>query len=80
MLHGIVDCLWVKGGDASLFKEKVEAATGIRTELDPYEWIVFLPLTHGFGAYNRYFGRMSSSNPKVRGVMDSRISLEVLHD
>jgi DNA polymerase I len=35
VLHGIVDCLWVKGGDASQFKEKVEAATGIGTELDP---------------------------------------------
>jgi DNA polymerase I len=68
VLHGIVDCLWVKGGDASLFKEKVEAATGIGTELDPYDWIVFLPLADGFGAYNRYFGRMSSGKMKVRGV------------
>ena len=68
VLHGIVDCLWVKGGDASLFKEKVEAATGIGTELDPYDWIVFLPLADGFGAYNRYFGRMSSGKMKIRGV------------
>lgn len=68
VLHGIVDCLWVKGGDASLFKQKVEAATGIGTELDPYDWIVFLPLADGFGAYNRYFGRMSSGKLKVRGV------------
>jgi DNA polymerase I len=68
VLHGIVDCLWVKGGDASQFKEKVEAATGIGTELDPYDWIVFLPLADGFGAYNRYFGRMSSGKMKVRGV------------
>jgi DNA polymerase I len=42
VLHGIVDCLWIKGGDVSLFKEKVEAVTGIGTELDPYDWIVFL--------------------------------------
>jgi DNA polymerase I len=67
VLHGIVDCLWVKGGDASQFKEKVEAATGIGTELDPYDWIVFLPLADGFGAYNRYFGRLSSGKLKVRG-------------
>jgi len=72
VLHGIVDCLWVKGGDASLFKEKVEAATGIGTELDPYDWIVFLPLADGFGAYNRYFGRMSSGKLKVRGVAARR--------
>ncbi|MCP1391517.1 MAG: type B DNA-directed DNA polymerase [Methanothrix harundinacea] len=68
VLHGIVDCLWVKGGDAYQFKEKVEAVTGIVTELEPYDWIVFLPLADGFGAYNRYFGRMSSGKLKVRGV------------
>ena len=68
VLHGIVDCLWVKGGDATVFKERVEAATGIGTELDPYDWIVFLPLADGFGAYNRYFGRMTSGKLKVRGV------------
>ena len=51
-----------------MFKEKVEAATGIGTELDPYDWIVFLPLADGFGAYNRYFGRLSSGKMKVRGV------------
>jgi DNA polymerase I len=72
VLHGIVDCLWVKGGDASLFKEKVEAATGIGTELDPYDWIAFLPLADGFGAYNRYFGRLSNGKLKVRGVAARR--------
>ncbi|MDF0590433.1 type B DNA-directed DNA polymerase [Candidatus Methanocrinis natronophilus] len=68
VLHGIVDCLWVKGGDATEFKERVEVATGIGTELEPYDWIVFLPLADGFGAYNRYYGRMSSGKLKVRGV------------
>jgi DNA polymerase I len=68
VLHGIVDCLWVKGGDATEFKERVEAATGIGTELDHYDWIVFMPLADGFGANNRYFGRMSSGKLKVRGV------------
>jgi len=122
VLHGIVDCLWVKVGDVSgsyasdgsdfsegsapsngsdsssvsnpsngsdssgvsnpsyasdvssvsLFKERVEAATGIGTELDPYDWIVFLPLADGFGAYNRYFGRLSSGKLKVRGVAARR--------
>jgi DNA polymerase I len=75
VLHGIVDCLWVKGGDVSvvsLFKEKVEALTNIATELDPYDWIVFLPLADGFGAYNRYFGRLSGGGLKVRGVLARR--------
>ena len=75
VLHGIVDCLWVRGGDVSsvtLFKERVEAATGIGTELDPYDWIVFLPLADGFGAYNRYFGLLSSGRLKLRGVAARR--------
>lgn len=72
VLHGIVDCLWVKGGDATQFQEKVEDATRIGTELDPYDWIVFLPLADGFGAYNRYFGRISSGELKVRGVAARR--------
>jgi DNA polymerase I len=72
VLHGIVDCLWVKGGDATEFKERVEAATGIGTELDAYDWIVFLPLADGFGAYNRYFGRLAGGKLKVRGVAARR--------
>jgi DNA polymerase I len=56
VLHGIVDCLWVKGGDASLFKQKVEAATGIGTELDPTigsrscPWLTASELTTGISA------------------------------
>jgi DNA polymerase I len=50
----------------------VEAATGIGTLLDPYGWIAFLPLADGFGAYNRYFGRLSNGKLKVRGVMARR--------
>lgn len=75
VLHGIVDCLWVKGGDASavhLFKERVEALTDIATEVEAYDWIAFLPLADGFGAYNRYFGRLSSGGLKVRGICARR--------
>jgi DNA polymerase I len=72
VLHGIVDCLWVKGGDARRFKEAVEKETGILTELDEYDWIAFLPMTDGSGAYNRYFGRLGTGKVKVRGVMARR--------
>ncbi len=72
VLHGIVDCLWVKGGDASGFKEAVEKETGILTELDEYDWIAFLPMADGSGAYNRYFGRLSTGKVKIRGVMARR--------
>ena len=69
VLHGIVDCLWVKGEPISSFKEAVERETGILTEVDTYDWIAFLPMADCSGAYNRYFGRLSTSKMKIRGVM-----------
>jgi DNA polymerase I len=46
----------------------VERATGILTEVDSYEWIAFLPMADGSGAYNGYFGRLDNGKMKVRGV------------
>ena len=68
VLHGIVDCLWVIGEPISKFKEAVEKETGILTEVDSYDWITFLPMSNGGGAYNRYFGRMNTGKMKIRGV------------
>jgi DNA polymerase, archaea type len=69
VLHGIVDCLWVIGEPISAFKEAVEGETGILTEVDSYDWITFLPMADGSGAYNRYFGRLDTGKMKTRGVM-----------
>ena len=69
VLHGIVDCLWVIGEPISVFKEAVEKETGILTEVDTYDWITFLPMSDGTGAYNRYFGRLNTGKMKIRGVM-----------
>lgn len=69
VLHGIVDCLWVKGEPISSYKEAVERETGILTEVDSYDWITFLPQADGSGAYNRYFGRLTTGKVKIRGVM-----------
>ena len=69
VLHGIVDCLWVIGEPISVFKEAVEKETGILTEVDTYDWITFLPMSDGTGAYNRYFGRLNTGQMKIRGVM-----------
>jgi DNA polymerase I len=69
VLHGIVDCLWVVGEPISAFKEAVERETGILTEVDTYDWITFLPMSDGGGAYNRYFGRLNNGKMKIRGVM-----------
>jgi DNA polymerase, archaea type len=69
VLHGIVDCLWVIGEPTSAFKEAVERETGILTEVDSYDWITFLPMFDGSGAYNRYFGGSNTGKTKIRGVM-----------
>jgi DNA polymerase I len=69
VLHGIVDCLWVIGEPISAYKEAVERKTGILTEVDSYDWIAFLLMADGSGAYNRYFGRLNTGKMKIRGVM-----------
>jgi len=72
VLHGIVDCLWVQGSGVAEFKRRVEEATGILTEREDYDWIVFLPQADGSGAYNRYYGRLSGGEVKVRGILARR--------
>lgn len=72
VLHGIVDCLWVRGEDIGSFQARVEEETGLLTEVEKFDWIVFLPMKDGSGAYNRYYGRLSSGEMKLRGVMARR--------
>ena len=72
VLHGMVDCVWVRGEGIGRFKERVEEAIGIPTELETYGWLTFLPLADGNGAYNRYYGRMAGGGMKVRGVAARR--------
>jgi hypothetical protein len=52
VLHGIIGCLWVIGDYISKFKEALVRETGILTEVDTYDWITFLPMANGTGAYN----------------------------
>jgi DNA polymerase I len=72
VLHGIVDCLWVQGSAIDGLKQKVENETGILTEIEHFSWIVFQPMNDGFGAYNRYFGRLKDGSVKVRGIAARR--------
>jgi DNA polymerase I len=69
VIHGIVDCLWVRRGPTRELKSRVEAETGLPIELEDYRWIVFLPMPDGFGAYNRYYGLLADDTIKVRGIM-----------
>jgi DNA polymerase I len=73
VLHGIVDCLWVQGPAIHDLKARVERETDLPTELETYSWLVFLPMVDGyFGAYNRYFGRLTNGSVKVRGIAARR--------
>lgn len=82
ILHGIVDCLWVKGNEIEIevdieveverFKRDVERETGLLTDIDHYNWIVFLPMADETGAYNRYYGRLDDGQLKYRGVIARR--------
>lgn len=72
VLHGIVDCVWVVGEPVMDLKARIEAETGISTEIDAYDWIVFLPMEDGSGAYNRYYGRLSTGKVKLRGILARR--------
>ncbi|MDD1645403.1 MAG: type B DNA-directed DNA polymerase, partial [Methanomicrobiales archaeon] len=68
VLHGIVDCVWVRGEGIRELQERVERETGIPVECERYDWIAFLPQADGSGHYNRYFGRLAGGSVKVRGI------------
>jgi DNA polymerase, archaea type len=72
VLHGIVDCLWVQGSAADILCDEVRRKTGLPVDTEHFDWIVFLPLNNGSGAYNRYYGRLSDGSVKVRGIAARR--------
>ena len=73
VLHGIVDCLWVQGETpVGALRERVEQETGYPLEAEHFDWLVFLPLADGYGAYNRYYGRLSDGRIRVRGIAARR--------
>ncbi|UCG68476.1 MAG: hypothetical protein JSV09_11770 [Thermoplasmata archaeon] len=73
VLHGIVDCLWLKPNgyeDHGDFCSYVSKYIDIPLDLEGvYKWIVFLPnKTTGVGALNRYYGLFENGELKVRGI------------
>jgi DNA polymerase I len=72
VLHGIVDSLWVQGSPVAALKERVDRETGLPAEVEHFDWIVFLPMKDGTGAYNRYYGRLEDGSVKVRGIAARR--------
>jgi len=79
VLHGIVDSLWLKG-PVTLQDGLLEKTEKLRAEIEKevdiplklegiFDWIVFLPnRTTGVGALNRYYGKYSTGEVKVRGI------------
>jgi DNA polymerase I len=72
VLHGNVDCLWVQGTPVTALQERVNRGTGLLTEVEHLDWIVFLPQSDGAGAYTRYYGRLPDGSVKVRGIAARR--------
>ncbi|VVB62443.1 Uncharacterised protein [uncultured archaeon] len=69
VLHGIVGCLWFIGEPIFGIQGSRREGDWDFTEFDYYDWITFLPMCDGGGAYNRYFGRLNTGKMKIRGVM-----------
>ena len=72
VLHGNVDCLWVQGPRVSALQEEINRESGLLTEVEHLDWIVFLPQNDGSGAYTRYYGRHPDGSVKVRGIAARR--------
>lgn len=72
VLHGITDCLFVRGEPIGELKAAIEGGSGYRTEVETYDWVVFLPQKDGTGAYTWYYGRLRDGEVKVRGIMARR--------
>jgi DNA polymerase I len=72
VLHGIVDCLWVQGPPVDALQARVNHETGLFSETEHFDWIVFLPQNNGSGAYTRYYGRLADGSVKVRGIAARR--------
>jgi len=64
--------LWVQGTAVDNLCAEVNRKTGLCVEYEHFDWIVFLPLNDGFGAYNHYYGRMADGSVKVRGIAARR--------
>ncbi|HWQ68224.1 MAG TPA: type B DNA-directed DNA polymerase [Methanospirillum sp.] len=72
VLHAIIDCIFVQKCNPKEVATAIEEHTGIRTESESYDWIVFLPQNDGTGSYGNYYGRIKGGGVKARGVATRR--------
>ena len=72
VLHAIIDCIFVHQCDPEEVSTAIEKFTGLLTEKETYDWIVFLPQRDGTGSYGNYYGRVQGGGIKMRGVAARR--------
>lgn len=72
VLHAIVDCLFMQDCNPNEAKRVIEEFTGFHTEMETYDWIVFLPQSDGTGSYSNYYGRLRNGEIKTRGIASRR--------
>ncbi len=72
VIHAIIDCLFVQNGNPEEIASDIQRFTGIHTESETYDWIVFLPQIDGTGSYSNYYGRLKNGGIKTRGIAARR--------
>lgn len=76
VIHGIVDCLWVRKESADesdylKLASEIQAETGFEISFEGvYKWIAFVPskVTSMLPVLNRYYGAYRNGELKVRGI------------
>jgi len=76
VIHGIVDSLWLKKGEATVHEYmdlcgEISQEIGVPLNFEGrYKWIAFLPskMHPRIGVLNRYYGVMENGKVKVRGL------------
>jgi DNA polymerase elongation subunit (family B) len=70
VLHGLVDCVWIKGPPPEKLQKIITEDVGIGIECKGfYNWIVFLPnKSDANGSPYRYYGLMDNGKLKIRGI------------
>lgn len=72
VIHAIIDCLFIREGDAREIEADIRRKTKFNTESEQYDWVVILPQADGSGSYGSYYGRLVSGEIKMRGIAARR--------
>ncbi|MEM1611073.1 MAG: DNA polymerase domain-containing protein [Sulfolobales archaeon] len=74
VIHYIVDSAFIEIGrvdqeEAVEIARTIERATGFRARVEAiYRWLIIPPTARGYGASNRYIGKLLDDSMKIKGV------------